>query len=115
MSKDFNLTQNGVIQQNDLINKPDDNPTAKLKPSKSQAMMNSNLLHSLPKYIFQSEHSGLKSAESLVKKVKEQQTSKDDPTVGAESECEVSEYPIEFYENQQHAIERHMKKKFTLF
>ena len=115
MSKNFSFTQNGVIQQNDPIYRPDENAAAKLKPSKSQAMMNSNLLHSLPKYIFQSNHSGLKSAERLVKKVKEQQTSKDDATVGAESEFEVSEYPIEFYENQQHAIERHMKKKFTLF
>lgn len=81
-----------------------------LKQTVSQAMMNSNLLNSLPKYIFQSEHSRLKSVTSILKEVKEQQ-SRDAALQSITDQCEVSEYPIEFYENQQHAIERHMSIK----
>ena len=78
-----------------------------LKPTLSEAMMKSNLYQSLPKYIFQTEHAPLKMVNNILHNVQEQQTKESmisDP-------CEVSEYPIEIYEHQQHAIERHMSIK----
>ncbi len=58
------------------------------------------LLNILPKYIFDAEHSKLKSVDSIIKSIHEH-----DATLHT---GEVSEYPIEYYENQQHAIQRHM-------
>ena len=56
-------------------------------------------LNSLPKYIFESDHSQLKSVESVLKKI----------SSDAFDDCgEVSEYPIEYYENQEHAIQRNI-------
>lgn len=80
-----------------------------LKVTLSQAMMNSNLLNQLPKYIFQSEHERLKSVKHILDEVKEQQSRDNDPL--ASSGGEVSEYPIEYYEHQQHALQRHMSIK----
>lgn len=68
-------------------------------------MMNSNLLNSLPKYIFQSEHERLTSVNNIIKDLKEQQ---DREHMVA---CEVSEYPIEYIENQAHVINRHISIK----
>lgn len=79
-----------------------------LKQTISQAMMNSNLLNSLPKYIFQSDHARLASVKNILKESKEQQNREENLT---NNFGEVSEYPIEFYEHQQHAIERHMSIK----
>lgn len=73
-------------------------------------MMNSHLLNSLPKYIFQTDHARLTSVANILKEVKEQQ-SRDGALNTINDLGEVSEYPIEFYENQQHAIERHMSIK----
>ena len=84
-----------------------------LKHTLSQAMMNSTLLHSLPKYIFQSEHSRLKSVTSILKEVKEQQSRDAALQQAANTEFEVSEYPIEYYEHQQHAIERQLNSKYV--
>lgn len=87
-----------------------------LKPTLSQAMMNSHLLQALPKYIFQSDHESLKSVNNILKEVKEQQN-RDDRigNIGNIGGGEVSEYPIEHYEHQQHAIERHMSIKYLNF
>ena len=84
-----------------------------IKTTLSQAMMNSNLYQSLPKYIFQSEHAPLERVKDILNEVKEQQNreSQDIHTVGSGDYGEVSEYPIEMYEHQQHAIERHMSIK----
>ena len=81
-----------------------------LKQTFSEATMNSHLLNSLPKYIFQTDHAALKSVANIINEVKEQQ-SRDAAMNIIDSECEVSEYPIEFIENQQHAIQRHMSIK----
>jgi hypothetical protein len=109
MSNEDNQSDNSMSTDNSTASGSNENGGA-LKETISQAMMNSNLLNSLPKYIFQSEHSRLKSVTSILKEVKEQQ-SRDAALQSTTSECEVSEYPIEFYENQQHAIERHMSIK----
>ena len=76
-------------------------------------MMNSHLLNSLPKYIFQTDHSSLKCVKSILKEVQEQQNREDNGVNFGLSE--VSEYPIELYEHQQHAIERHMSIKYEFF
>ncbi len=81
-----------------------------LKPTISEAMMNSNLLQSLPKYIFQSEHEPLKSVKSILKKAKEDQAKDETPDI-VNSAYEPPEYPIEIYEHQQHALQRHMSIK----
>lgn len=83
-----------------------------LKTTLSQAMMNSNLLNSLPKYIFQTDHSRLTSVNNIIKDIKEQQQQSHETVVDlANGGCEVSEYPIEFIENQAHAINRHISIK----
>lgn len=84
-----------------------------LKPTLSQAMMNSNLLNSLPKYIFQSDHEQLTSVNKYIQDLKEQQAAHNSSTADLNelgSACEVSEYPIEFIENQAHVINRHISK-----
>lgn len=78
-----------------------------LKPTFSQITMNSHLFNNLPKYIFQSEHAALKS----VAKFKDQQ--KNDPLNHLNLGYEVSEYPIEMIESQQHALERHMSIRYV--
>lgn len=89
----------------------------RLKPTLSQAMMNSNLLNSLPKYIFQSDHEQLTSVNKYIQDLKDQHgndSSADLNSADLNSACEVSEYPIEFIENQAHVINRHISK-FVLF
>ena len=83
--------------------------TGGLKQTHSEAMMNSHLLNSLPKYIFQTDHSSLKSVKNILKEVEEQQRREDNGLLGGITE--VSEYPIELYEHREHAIERHMSIK----
>ena len=83
-----------------------------LKPTLSQAMMNSNLYQSLPKYIFQSEHAPLGKVNEILNEVKEQQN-RDSEIHIVNGDYEVAEYPIEMYEHQQHAIERHMSIKYV--
>jgi hypothetical protein len=68
--------------------------------SNSNKEKRTQLLNTLPKYIFDAEHSKLKSVDSIIKNIQEYDTSL--------HTGEVSEYPIEYYENQKHAIERHM-------
>ncbi|CAF0741436.1 unnamed protein product [Brachionus calyciflorus] len=81
-----------------------------LKQTYSEAMMNSQLLNSLPKYIFQSNHARLTSVTPFINEIKEQQNLElNDKAIDGE----VSEYPIELIESQQHAIERHMSIKTT--
>jgi hypothetical protein len=83
-----------------------------IKTTLSQAMMNSNLYQSLPKYIFQSEHAPLERVKDILNEVKEQQNRESDIiNTTTNGDYEVSEYPIEMYEHQQHAIERHMSIK----
>ena len=72
-------------------------------------MMNSNHLNQLPKYIFQSEHDRLKSVKHILQEVQEKQNRENDPLENGGGE--VSEYPIEYYEHQQHALQRHMSIK----
>jgi hypothetical protein len=79
-----------------------------LKPTFSQATMNSHLLNALPKYIFQTDHAALKSVSTIIAEVKEKQSREDESLNRVNSEYELGEYPIELLENQQHAIERHM-------
>ncbi len=63
-------------------------------------------LNSLPKYIFETDHTQLKSVDSILKKIQLTEPFDD---------CgEVSEYPIEYYENQQHAIERQMSVRYEI-
>jgi hypothetical protein len=81
-----------------------------LKPTLSEAMMNSNLLQSLPKYIFQSDHEPLKSVKSILRKAKEDQAKDETPDI-VNNGYELPEYPIEIYEHQQHALQRHMSIK----
>jgi hypothetical protein len=69
--------------------------------------MNSNLLNSFPQYIFQNEHERLES----VNKIIEEQKKNDDESRLETASCEVSEYPIEFYQNQQHIIDKYMSNK----
>lgn len=54
-------------------------------------------LNSLPKYIFDSDHSQLKSVETILKKISLETF---------DDSGEVSEYPIEIFENQEHEIQR---------
>lgn len=82
-----------------------------LKPTFSQAMLSSNLYNSLPKYIFQSEHAPLDKVKEILDEVKEQQNRDSEVHMVNGVGYEVAEYPIEMYENQQHAIERHMSIK----
>ena len=64
----------------------------------------------MSKYVFQSNNyqeeleklDDMNNEVKFIENIEEACTSKD---------CEVSEYPIEFYENQQHAVERHIKNK----
>jgi hypothetical protein len=80
-----------------------------MKPTFSETTMNSHLLNALPKYIFQTDHAALKSVSTIIKEVKEKQSREEADSLNrVNSEYEVGEYPIEFLENQQHAIERHM-------
>ena len=80
-------------------------------------MMNSNLLTSLPKYIFQSEHERLTSVKNILNDLKEQQARESANNAGADELLnggEVSEYPIEHIENQAHVIHRHLNIKFVM-
>lgn len=70
-------------------------------------MMNSNLYQSLPKYIFQTEHAPLTMVNNILHNVQEKQAKES----MINDAGEVSEYPIEIYEHQQHAIEQLMKKR----
>jgi hypothetical protein len=83
-----------------------------MKPTLSQSTMNSHLFNSLPKYIFQSTHAALKSVNSILEEAKEQQ--RREAAINA-SEVESMEYPIEYIENQQHALQRHLSIKYELF
>lgn len=74
-------------------------------------MLSSNLYNSLPKYIFQSEHAPLDKVKEILDEVKEQQNRDSEVHMVNGVGYEVAEYPIEMYENQQHAIERHMSIK----
>lgn len=80
----------------------------RLRPTLSQAMMNSNLLNSLPKYIFQSDHEQLTSVNKYIQDLKDQEAR--ESSAGLNAACEVSEYPIEFIEHQAHVINRHISK-----
>lgn len=73
-------------------------------------MMNSNLFNSLPKYIFQSDHERLSRVTNIIKDLKEQQARESSADLNFDA-GEVSEYPIEFIENQAHVINRHMNIK----
>jgi hypothetical protein len=96
---------------NGVLKEPLTEKASSLKQTHSEAMMNSHLLNSLPKYIFQTDHgSKLKSVKSILKEVEEQQNREENGVSFGLSE--VSEYPIELYEHQQHAIERHMSIKY---
>lgn len=56
-------------------------------------------LNSLPKYIFEANLDKLKSVDKILKQTGTERL----------NDCgEVSDYPIEYYERQQQAIERHM-------
>jgi hypothetical protein len=102
-SDDSYLNNNSIINGNhsQLL-------TASSSPTSTNSNNNSKLsplatakfdLNSLPKYIFESDHSQLKSVESVLKKI----------SSDAFDDCgEVSEYPIEYYENQEHAIQRNI-------
>lgn len=70
---------------------------------KEETIMNSDAFNSLP------NHNGLECIENIMKQVKLQENHDIEL---CKTDYEVSEYPIEYYENQQHAIERHMKKKY---
>jgi hypothetical protein len=87
------------VQRENLSNNGD------LKSTPSQTMLNSNLLNQLPHYIFQSDHASLKSVKNFLNEVKMQ----NNPDAALNnSNYELSDYPIEYIENQLHAIERHM-------
>ena len=84
-----------------------------LKPTFSQTTMNSHILNSLPKYIFQTDHAALKSVTNILNELKEQLSRDEDfDQISTPTIYEVSEYPIAFIENQQHAIQRHMSIKW---
>lgn len=113
---------NDNIQSNteelDVVNKLDSNEqngssekNGSLKQTYSEAMMNSQLLNSLPKYIFQSNHARLTSVTPFINEIKEQKNLDGSSADFQKSNDEVSEYPIELIENQKHAIERHMSIK----
>lgn len=100
-----------VINKLDL-NEQDSGPkNGGLKQTYSEAMMNSQLLNSLPKYIFQSNHARLTSVTPFINEIKEQKNLDGSSASFPISNDEVSEYPIEIIENQKHAIERHMSIK----
>lgn len=81
-----------------------------LKETFSQAMLNSELYQSLPKYIFQSDHKPLTKVKSIYDetKVQQQRELEMDDSLG---DCELSEYPIEHIEQQEHAFKRQMSIK----
>ena len=83
-------------------------PAHSMRETLSQAMLNSNLYQSLPKYIFQSEHEPLQLIKDLYEESKQQQNKGIEMDNG---DCELSEYPIEFIEQQQHALQRQMSIK----
>jgi hypothetical protein len=69
--------------------------------------MDSYFLNSLSK--FESNHNELESVKNIIKEIK----SKENHDIElSKTDFEAPEYPIENYENQQHAIERHIKKKY---
>ena len=86
----------------------DKNNNNRTDSQKEEIRMNFDALNSLPNYIFESNHNDLESVENIMKQVKLQENHDIEL---CKTDYEVSEYPIEYYENQQHAIERHMKKK----
>lgn len=114
--KKYTFKENGshknveLKESSDGVEATDD--SHKLKQTHSQALMNSTLLHSLPKYIFQSDHDRLERVKDIMKDLKgNRNQSSESLSELINNDCEVSEYPIEYYENQQHAIHRHMSIK----
>lgn len=105
---DDNNNEERIIGEDNRISGNSGGGGSTLRPTLSQAMMNSNLLNSLPKYIFQSDHERLTSVNEIIKDLKEQQERQQNLT---DTACEVSEYPIEYIENQAHVIKRHMNIK----
>jgi len=86
------------------------NSVNSLKETFSQAMLNSELYQSLPKYIFQSDHKPLE----LVRKVYDETRVQQQREIDMDSsltDCEISEYPIEYIEQQEHALKRQMNLK----
>lgn len=66
--------------------------------------MNSNILNSLPQYIFQNEHDKLDSINKLEMK------NDDDVTLNM-ANSELSEYPIEIHQNQEHIVNKYINNK----
>lgn len=100
-----------VINKLDLNEQDNGQKNDGLKKTYSEAMMNSQLLNSLPKYIFQSNHARLTSVTPFINEIKEQKNLDGSSANFQIPSDEVSEYPIEILENQKHAIERHMSIK----
>jgi hypothetical protein len=66
--------------------------------------MNTNSLNSLPQYIFQNKHDCLENVNQIIE-------NQNDNSLENKS-SEVSEYPIEFYQNQQHVVNKYLSSKY---
>jgi len=88
------------------------NSSQGLKETFSQAMLHSDLYQSLPKYIFQSDHQPLQRVKTIYDEAKcqQQREIEIDESFG-DSDCGLSEYPIEHIEQQEKALKRQMSSK----
>ncbi len=86
------------------------NSASSLKETFSQAMLHSELYQSLPKYIFQSEHKPLERVKKVYEETRVQQQRELDMD-SSMGDCELSEYPIEHIEQQEHALQRQLSIK----